>query len=195
MQVLRGLSFSDQAAVNLKLKEGAKAKVTVHGDIGTGYCESEHFLYLGELFTMTIKGNVQNITSLKLNNTGMPLGGTNTGFYGSNGGESLNQYISIGSVAAVNNRSATFSTSTNWKVPPRRTMARTGRLRLRPPVGRQQLGQDLLSPRGRSHHRRRPSRRQPHPQRLAHSQLRAQRENVLPKQQLDIQRVLGRYRY
>lgn len=115
MQVLRGLSFSDQAAVNLKLKEGAKAKVTAHGDIGTGYCESEHFLYLGELFTMTIKGNVQNITSLKLNNTGTTLGGTNTGFYGSNGGESLNQYISIGGVEAVNNRSATFSTSTTWK--------------------------------------------------------------------------------
>lgn len=119
MQVLRGLSFSDQAAVNLKLKDGAKAKVTAHGDIGTGYSERAHALYFGSLFAMTIKGNVQNVTSFKVNNTGTPLAGTNSGFYGSSGGESLNQYISIGGVGGSGNtllnRSASFSTNTTWK--------------------------------------------------------------------------------
>ena len=34
MQVLRGLSFSDQAAINLKMKNSAKATFLVHGTLG-----------------------------------------------------------------------------------------------------------------------------------------------------------------
>lgn len=36
MQVLRGLSFSDQAAINLKLKNGAKATLLAHGSLSGG---------------------------------------------------------------------------------------------------------------------------------------------------------------
>ena len=116
MQVLRGLSFSDQAAVNLKLKESAATRLTAHGDIGTGYSERGGALYLGNLFTMTLRGPVKNITELKLNNTGDPLAG-NIG--SGNAGESLTDYISIGSVGAsgnsIFNRSASISTNTTWK--------------------------------------------------------------------------------
>ena len=37
MQVLSGISFSDKAAINLKLKNKAKATWTFHGDAGGGY--------------------------------------------------------------------------------------------------------------------------------------------------------------
>lgn len=37
MQVLSGISFSDKAAINLKLKNKAKATWTLHGDAGGGY--------------------------------------------------------------------------------------------------------------------------------------------------------------
>lgn len=116
MQVLRGLSFSDQAAVNLKLKESAATRLTAHGDIGTGYSERGGALYLGKLFTMTLRGSVKNITELSLNNTGNPLAGSS----GSGAtGETLTDYISIGSVGgsgnSIFNRSASISTNTTWK--------------------------------------------------------------------------------
>lgn len=37
MQVLSGISFSDKAAINLKLKNKAKATWTFHGDAGGGW--------------------------------------------------------------------------------------------------------------------------------------------------------------
>lgn len=39
MQVLRGLSFSDQAAINLRMKDRAKATLLAHGNIGGGWSE------------------------------------------------------------------------------------------------------------------------------------------------------------
>lgn len=117
LQVLRGLSFSDQAAINLRLKRKSKTKLMAYGDIGGGYGERAGGLYTGDLFLMTVKGAIQNITSVKVNNIGSPLG-TISGFFGDDG-ERLGRYISIGSVGgngrSLFNRSASSSTSSTWK--------------------------------------------------------------------------------
>ncbi len=118
MQVLRGLSFSDQAAVNLRLKERAKTKVMTHGNAGGGWGDNTGGLYGGELFLMTVKGRVQNITQAALNNSGRTLGGSG-GFFGTDDSERLSAYTSIGAVGGNGNsrfgRSASVSTSTVWK--------------------------------------------------------------------------------
>lgn len=118
MQVLRGLSFSDRAAVNLKLKEKSKANVMLSGSVGGGWGDNTGGLYGGDIFVMTVKGRVQNITKAELNNRGRSLGGM-SGFYGSEGGERLDAYTSIGAIGGSGNsrfgRSASVSTSTVWK--------------------------------------------------------------------------------
>ena len=118
MQVLRGISFSDQAAINLRLKQKSKAKVMAHGSVGGGYGERAGGLYTGDLFLMTVKGRFQNITSAKLDNTGERLGSL-SGFFGNEGGESLSPYVSIGGVTSggksLFNRSATVSSTSSWK--------------------------------------------------------------------------------
>ena len=117
MQVLRGLSFSDQAAVNLRLKDKAKANVMAHGTAGGGYGGRAGGLYSGELFLMTVGGSVQNVTSLSLNDLGRTLGGLSGGIFGdADAGEKITAYTSIGRVGGSGNstfgRSASFSTST-----------------------------------------------------------------------------------
>jgi len=120
MQVLRGLSFSDQAAVNLRLKDKVKASVMAHGTAGGGYGERAGGLYSGELFLMTVKGVVQNVTSLSLNDFGRVLGGMSGGLFGNDdAGEKIDAYTSIGRVGGNGNstfgRSAMLSTSTVFK--------------------------------------------------------------------------------
>ena len=74
MQVLRGLSFSDQAAINLKMKNSAKATFLVHGTLGGGWSEQpQGALWQGDIFTMMVTGKYQMITTLKGNNTGLNL--------------------------------------------------------------------------------------------------------------------------
>lgn len=118
MQVLRGLAISDQAAINLKLKEKAKIKVMAHGTAAGGWGENAGGLYAGELFLMSVKGKVQNATSLKLNNLGQPLGGIK-GFFGGATGEGIEPFISAGGVGGGYTsrfgRSAAFETTSTWK--------------------------------------------------------------------------------
>lgn len=118
MQVLHGISYSDRAAVNLKLKDKARIKVMGHGSAGGGYGRNPGGLYSGDFFAMSMRGSVQNITSLKLNNTGRALGSF-SGYYDQDAAESLSRYISAGGVSgsgrSVFNRSASMSTSTSWK--------------------------------------------------------------------------------
>lgn len=118
MQVLRGISFSDKAAINLRLKEKSRTKVMAHGSLQAGYGEREHLLSGGDLFLMTVKDKVKNITNLQANNEGSTLG-IPTAFFGNDGGESLRPYSSIGTVGgsskALFNRSANITTNTTWK--------------------------------------------------------------------------------
>ena len=71
MQVLQGLSFSDQAALNLKMKDKSKATLLVHGSLAGGYSEQpEGLLWQGDIFTMMVTGKYQMITTFKGNKSG-----------------------------------------------------------------------------------------------------------------------------
>lgn len=125
MQVLSGISFSSKAAVNLKLKDKAKASWNIHGNVGGGWSwQPEGALWDGEFFAMTAKSSYQSINTIKTNNSGEDLSISNTDFFAGRRGTALDHYVSIGlpSVPSLNdnrtlsNRSAMASTNNLWKL-------------------------------------------------------------------------------
>ncbi|MDE6333782.1 MAG: hypothetical protein K2L77_03950, partial [Muribaculaceae bacterium] len=102
----------------LKLKEKAKANVMARGSAGAGWGDNTGILYGGDLFIMTVKGRVQNITQAEISNGGRSLGSL-SGFYSEDAGERLSAYTSVGSIGGNGDsrfgRSASASTSTVWK--------------------------------------------------------------------------------
>lgn len=125
MQVLSGISFSDKAAINLKLKNKAKATWSFHGDAGGGWSwQPEGPLWDGELFAMAAMPGFQNITTFRTNNTGEDLSASNTDFFADRRGTGLSRYISIGlpgvpsldSKRTLFNRSFLVSTNSLWKL-------------------------------------------------------------------------------
>lgn len=125
MQVLSGISFSDKAAINLKLKNKAKATWTFHGDAGGGYSwQPEGAVWDGELFAMAVMPGFQNITTFKTNNIGEDLSASVTDFFASRRETGLSQYVSVSLPGVPNlsskrtlfNRSALVSTNSLWKV-------------------------------------------------------------------------------
>ena len=124
MQVLSGISFSDKAAINLKLKNKAKATWTFHGDAGGGYSwQPEGAVWDGELFAMAVMPGFQNITTLKTNNIGDDLSVQATDFFASRRGTDLSRYVGVSLPGVPNlsrkrtlfNRSALVSTNSLWK--------------------------------------------------------------------------------
>ena len=125
MQVLSGISFSDKAAINLKLKNKAKATWSFHGDAGGGYSwQPDGAIWDGELFAMAVMPNFQNITTFKTNNIGEDLSSQATDFFASRRGTDLSRYVG-GSLPGVPNlsrkrtlfnRSALVSTNALWKL-------------------------------------------------------------------------------
>lgn len=124
MQVLSGISFSDKAAINLKLKNRAKATWTFHGDAGGGYSwQPEGAIWDGELFAMAVMPGFQNLTTLCTNNTGENLASSSTDFFADRRQTRLSQYVGIGlpDVPSLNdkrtlfNRSFLVSTNSLWK--------------------------------------------------------------------------------
>lgn len=94
MQVLSGISFSDKAAINLKLKEKAKATWSYHGNVGGGYSwQPEGALWDGEVFVMAVLPSFQHITTLRTNNTGVNLSATD--FFASGRSTGLSQYVGV----------------------------------------------------------------------------------------------------
>lgn len=125
MQVLTGISFSDKAAINLKLKNKAKATWTFHGDAGGGWCrQPEGAVWDGELFAMAVMPGFQNITTFRTNNTGENLASSNTDFFADRRNTNLSPYLSVGlpGVPSLNdkrtlfNRSFLVSTNNLWKL-------------------------------------------------------------------------------
>lgn len=125
MQVLAGISFSDKAAINLKLKNKAKATWSVHGDAGGGYSwQPAGGVWDGELFAMAVMPGFQNITTFKTNNIGEDLSASATDFFASSRATGLSQYVSVSLPGVPNlsrkrtlfNRSALVSTNSLWKV-------------------------------------------------------------------------------
>lgn len=70
VKALRDTRFSDRAALNIKLKETAKAKWL--GDVSL---RGNHELWNGRLFAMSIGKGVQSMNTIKTNNTGSVLQG------------------------------------------------------------------------------------------------------------------------
>ncbi len=103
MQVLRGLSFSDQAAINLKMKNSAKATFLVHGTLGGGWSEQPGgMLWQGDIFTMMVTEKYQMITMLKGNNTGLNLSDQLLDFTAESLDDRIGGYISLTTPATPN---------------------------------------------------------------------------------------------
>ena len=125
MQVLSGISFSDKAAINLKLKNKAKATWTFHGDAGGGWSwQPKGAIWDGELFAMAVMPGFQNITTLRTNNTGENLSSSSTDFFADRRQTGLSQYVGVGlpGVPSLSdkrtlfNRSFLVSTNSLWKL-------------------------------------------------------------------------------
>ena len=125
MQVLSGISFSDKAAINLKLKNKAKATWSFHGDAGGGYSwQPDGAIWDGELFAMAVMPNFLNITTFKTNNIGEDLSAQATDFFASRRGTDLSRYVGVSLPGVPNlsrkrtlfNRSALVSTNALWKL-------------------------------------------------------------------------------
>lgn len=125
MQVLSGISFSDKVAINLRLKNKAKATWSFHGDVGGGYSwQPEGAIWDGEVFAMAVMPNFQNITTFKTNNIGEDLSAQATDFFASRRGTDLSRYVSVSLPGVPNlsrkrtlfNRSALVSTNALWKL-------------------------------------------------------------------------------
>lgn len=124
MQVLSGIAFSNKAAINLKLKNKAKATWSFHGDAAGGYSwEPAGAIWDGELFAMAVMPGFQNITTLRTNNTGENLSSSGTDFFAENRQTGLSRQVSIGlpGVPSLSdkrtlfNRSFLVSTNNLWK--------------------------------------------------------------------------------
>ncbi len=124
MQVLSGIAFSDKAAINLKLKNKAKATWTFHGDAGGGLSwQPEGVVWDGELFAMAVMPGFQNITTFRTNNTGENLSSSSTDFFADRRQTGLSRYVGVGlpGVPSLSdkrtlfNRSFLVSTNSLWK--------------------------------------------------------------------------------
>ena len=130
IKVMQGFTFSDQAGINLKLKDKAKAKWIGNWDAKGGYSEEDGGLWNVNLFGMLMKGSVQNITTLKSNNTGENIKRDIRNFYSGDLSNGNNNQIGMGSYIRLNtsgmigldeertlmNRSHLFSSSQLWQI-------------------------------------------------------------------------------
>lgn len=103
MQVLRGLSFSDQAAINLKMKNKSKATLLVHGTLAGGISKQpKGALWQGDIFSMMVTGKYQMITTLKGNNVGQNLSDQLTEFTSDGQSETIDRYVSLSAPVTPN---------------------------------------------------------------------------------------------
>lgn len=130
IKALKNVNYSDKAAINIKLNEGAKAKWLGQISGQGGGSESGDFLWNARLFAMSIGAKMQSLTTFKTNNTGDILGGESNSFtldeLSANGAQSyaLPRYINVSPASTPNldlqrtsfNRSALFNSSNLWKV-------------------------------------------------------------------------------
>ncbi|MCL2502190.1 MAG: carboxypeptidase-like regulatory domain-containing protein [Bacteroidales bacterium] len=70
IKALEGVEFSEDAAINLKLKDGAKGALMAYALLGAGVGKDPDLLLAADLSSMYFNRNMQNITTYKGNNTG-----------------------------------------------------------------------------------------------------------------------------
>ena len=73
VQALKEVSFTDRAALNLKIKQGKKLHPIGRVSAGIGFDEEE-MKYTTDITHLRLKGERQNLTALKMNNLGRLLG-------------------------------------------------------------------------------------------------------------------------
>lgn len=122
VRALEGFTLSDQAAVNLKMKDKSKAKWIATIDGGAGVSESpQEMLWDGKLFAMMIKSVMQNISTTKSNNIGEDYAGEMRDFSSSTD-MSGNTFFRVGAARIADlekertmfNRSHFVSSSSLW---------------------------------------------------------------------------------
>lgn len=125
MQVLSGINFSNKAAINLKLKDKAKATWNTHGEVGGGFSwQPENVVWDGELFAMAAMPSFQSMATLRTNNIGEDLSATNSDFFANSKETNLNPFVNINlpSVSSLKssrtflNRSVLASSDNLWKL-------------------------------------------------------------------------------
>ena len=117
MQVLRGLSFSDQAAINLKMKNRSKATFLVNGTLAGGWSQQpKGTLWQGDIFTMMVTGRYQMITTFKGNNTGVNLSDQLIDFTSDRSDERLEGYISLSTPITPNLQRNRSFLNRSWMV-------------------------------------------------------------------------------
>lgn len=125
MQVLAGLSFSDKAAINLKMKSKAKASWSGYGDLGAGYSQQpEEATWEAKLFALAVMPKFQSLTLVESNNTGTDLRSRVVDFFSSGRGTGLSALVGVDMPEVPNlrqsrtlfNRSAMLSTNALWKL-------------------------------------------------------------------------------
>lgn len=117
MQVLRGLSFSDQAAINLKMKNKSKASFLVHGALAGGWSQQpKGALWQGDIFTMMVAGRYQMITTFKGNNTGINLSDQLIDFTSDRSDEGLEGYIFLSTPVTPNLQRNRSFLNRSWMV-------------------------------------------------------------------------------
>lgn len=123
IRVLQGVSPTEQAAINLRLKQKSKAKWIVNLLAGGGWsAQPDGGLWMGEAFAMMMKSQYQNITLFKTNNTGKNLQGEVEDYLSD--GTNLGSYISVSGLTTPHlksnrtllRRSHVFSTNNLWAV-------------------------------------------------------------------------------
>lgn len=111
------IEFSDQAAINLKMKNSAKATFLVHGTLGGGWSEQpQGALWQGDIFTMMVTGKYQMITTFKGNNTGLNLSDELLDFTSEKSDEELDGYISLSTPATPNLQQNRSYFNRSWMV-------------------------------------------------------------------------------
>ncbi len=84
VKALKEIEFSDQAAINLKLKESAKGTLALNGQLGVG---ASPLLWDNELVATYLARRMQNISFYKGANTGNDITRELTSFYSSDAGQ------------------------------------------------------------------------------------------------------------
>ncbi|WP_316789802.1 hypothetical protein [Pedobacter frigoris] len=85
IKALKDKEFTDEGAINLKLKDGAKGVLTANAQLGAG---ASPVLWNNELTSMYFNKDRQNMNAYKGNNSGLDAGAELASFYGGSGGAS-----------------------------------------------------------------------------------------------------------
>ncbi len=122
IKALKDKVWSDEAAINLKLKDSAKGTLVANGMLGAGFSP---FLWNNELFSMYFAKGRQNVNTYKGNNTGDDVSRDLNTFYSSDANRlSDNSWMSVQSPSTpaisqkryLSNRVNSLSINNLWTI-------------------------------------------------------------------------------